>query len=139
MLIQSSSLLILSCNVIISLPICQYKQEQVLGIGSGSSDNEFEYNDDDTDEDEEEQEEDGGKDEEGEDDDELFMDDDIEDEYEERLADDRAWGNKKWRYIGTDTSDERIQSKLNAREINLVMEWTNIDEYSVSKDVYKMR
>ncbi|XP_042885518.1 something about silencing protein 10-like [Penaeus japonicus] len=87
-------------------------KEQVLGIGSGSSDNEFEYNDDDTDEDEEEQEEDGGKDEEGEDDDELFMDDDIEDEYEERLADDRAWGNKKWRYIGTDTSDERIQRKL---------------------------
>lgn len=40
------------------------------------------------------------------------MDDDIEDEDEERLPDDRAWGNKKWRYIGTDTSDERIQSKL---------------------------
>ncbi|ROT61499.1 putative something about silencing protein 10 [Penaeus vannamei] len=27
-------------------------------------------------------------------------------------SEDEAWGNKKWRYIGTDTSDERIQRKL---------------------------
>ncbi|XP_047472106.1 something about silencing protein 10-like [Penaeus chinensis] len=85
-------------------------KEQVLGIDSGSSEEEFEYNDTD----EEEEEEEDGEQEEGEDEDEdeLYMDDDIEDEDEERLPDDRAWGNKKWRYIGTDTSDERIQRKL---------------------------
>lgn len=87
-------------------------KEQVLGIDSGSSEDEFEYND--TDEEEEEGEDDGDQVEENEseDEDELYMDDDIEDEDEERLPDDRAWGNKKWRYIGTDTSDERIQRKL---------------------------
>ncbi|XP_063593536.1 something about silencing protein 10-like [Penaeus indicus] len=91
-------------------------KEQVLGIDSGSSEEEFEYNDTDEEEEEEEEEgEDEGEQEEeaeDEDEDELYMDDDIEDEDEERLPDDRAWGNKKWRYIGTDTSDERIQRKL---------------------------
>ncbi|XP_037773829.1 mitotic apparatus protein p62-like [Penaeus monodon] len=89
-------------------------KEQVLGIDSGSSEEEFEYSDTDEEEEEEEGEDDGEqeKEDEDEDEDELYMDDDIEDEDEERLPDDRAWGNKKWRYIGTDTSDERIQRKL---------------------------
>lgn len=38
------------------------------------------------------------------------MEDDIVNESKEREDDERAWGRDKRRYIGTDTSDERIMS-----------------------------
>lgn len=78
-------------------------REQVLGIDGSSSDE-----DDDDDEDELSEESDENKS----DPDELFMEDDIVDEPEFKLPDERAWGSKKHRYFGTDTTDEKIQWKL---------------------------
>lgn len=66
-----------------------------MGIDVSSSDDEAE-------EEEEEEEES--------DQDAMYMEDDIVEEQEEHLPDERAWGSNKWRYIGTDTTDEKIHS-----------------------------
>ena len=71
-------------------------QEQVLAIDGSSSEDEAE-------EDEEEEEEESDQDA-------MYMEDDIVEEQEERVPDERAWGANKWRYIGTDTTDEKIHS-----------------------------
>ncbi|KAK3879880.1 hypothetical protein Pcinc_015584 [Petrolisthes cinctipes] len=70
-----------------------FSREQVLAI-DGSSDDEDSGDDHDSDEDE------------------MFMEDDIVDEYKEREDDERAWGKNKKRYIGTDTTDERIMKQI---------------------------
>lgn len=73
-------------------------REQVLGIDGSSSD---EDEDDEVSKDSEEEEE--------EDPDQLYMEDDIVDTPEFEMPDERAWGNKKHRYFGTDTADEKIR------------------------------
>lgn len=65
----------------------------MLGIDVSSSDEDEEDEDEESDQDA------------------MFMEDDIVEEEKEQLPDERAWGSKKWRYIGTDTTDERIHSE----------------------------
>nr|XP_053626158.1 something about silencing protein 10-like [Cherax quadricarinatus] len=73
--------------------------EQVLGIDASSSD-----------------EASGDSEEKGSDEDNLYMEDDIVDEPEFKIPDERAWGKAKWKYIGTDTTDENIQKKLRSQD-----------------------
>ncbi|XP_069167721.1 something about silencing protein 10 [Procambarus clarkii] len=47
------------------------------------------------------------------------MEDDIVDEPDFKLPDERAWGKNKWRYIGTDTTDEKIAKKLHSQDEEL--------------------
>ncbi|MPC22862.1 something about silencing protein 10-like [Portunus trituberculatus] len=79
-------------------------KEQVLGIDVSSSE------DDDEEEEEEEEESDQ---------DAMYMEDDIVEEQEERLPDERAWGANKWRYIGTDTTDEKIHKSAQGQDEEL--------------------
>ncbi|KAG7166229.1 something about silencing protein 10-like [Homarus americanus] len=79
-------------------------KEQVLGIDSDSSDNDDGGGDDD----EEESDEDN-----------LYMEDDIVDEPEFKLPDERAWGSHRRRYFGTDTTDEKIKKKLHTEDEEL--------------------
>ncbi|KAK7081478.1 Something about silencing protein 10 [Halocaridina rubra] len=78
-------------------------QEQILGISGSSSDD-----GDSTEDDDDASDEDNDKS----DPDELYLEDDIVDEPEFKLPDDRAWGKKKHRYFGTDTTEEKIQWNL---------------------------
>lgn len=80
-------------------------KEQVLGIDASSS------------EDEEEEEEEDEEDES--DQDAMYMEDDIVEEQEERVPDERAWGANKWRYIGTDTTDEKIHKSAQGQDEEL--------------------
>uniref|UniRef100_A0A0P4VR84 Sas10 C-terminal domain-containing protein n=1 Tax=Scylla olivacea TaxID=85551 RepID=A0A0P4VR84_SCYOL len=77
-------------------------KEQVLGIDVNSSEDETEE------EEEEESDQDA-----------MFMEDDIVEEQEERLPDERAWGANKWRYIGTDTTDEKIHKSAYGQDEEL--------------------
>ncbi|XP_050729753.1 something about silencing protein 10-like isoform X2 [Eriocheir sinensis] len=81
-------------------------KEQVLGIDVSSSE-------DDAEEEEEEEEEEES------DQDAMYMADDIVEEEEERLPDERAWGSSKWRYLGTDTTDERINKMAHGQDEEL--------------------
>ncbi|XP_068226082.1 LOW QUALITY PROTEIN: something about silencing protein 10-like [Palaemon carinicauda] len=96
-------------------------REQVLAIDGSSSDD-----DDDDDEDDEEFKD---SEEEEEDPDQLFMEDDIVDTPEMAVPDDRAWGNKKHRYFGTDTTDEKIKWNL----YNQDEEMTQLEEETARK------
>lgn len=100
--------------------------EQVLGIDVSSSEDE-----DDSDDGEVSEENDDvdhhHKEESDEDD--LFMEDDIADEPEFKLPDERAWGKNKWRYIGTDTSDETILRKLRRQD----EEYAKLEEETARK------
>ncbi|KAG0719280.1 Something about silencing protein 10 [Chionoecetes opilio] len=82
------------------------QKEQVLGIDASSSEDEAEE------EEEEEEEEES-------DPDALYMEDDLVDEREERVPDERAWGSNKWRYIGTDTTDEKIHHLAHGQDEEL--------------------
>lgn len=77
-------------------------KEQVLGIDVSSSEDETEE------EEEEESDQDA-----------MYMEDDIVEEQEDHLPDERAWGSNKWRYIGTDTTDEKIHKLARGQDEEL--------------------